>query len=276
MSRAFFASFFPGALAALSLFLVEPRDAGACSCAEDTQVRLLTATDRALPRNVQIRLSVPRDGVVLPGLQPGDNLVRPDDLRIGLRELPTGGEPKLSEQRLPASSATLLLLSPQTPLRARAHYEVFVARGKQRHVLGQLQIGDAEDRVAPRLVAPEKSIFMPENRDKLHNGSCQTGYATVTLQLAPLDENGDKRAVLYSLWIAKDEPTIDFQKPPTHSVLVTADRNYLQIGRSHQCGRGLNWHPAANQTELRVGLIAYDEAGNASATLQHTAPLRAN
>lgn len=268
---------FYGAITALSLSLGASREVEACSCLEDRQVRLLTATDRALPRNVQIRLNVPRDGVILPGMQPGENLVRLDELRIGLRQLPAGGEPKLSERRLPGGQGTLLLLlSPQTPLRARARYEVFMTRGKQRHVLGQLQIGDSEDHTAPNLAPPEKSIYVAEHHDRYHNGSCQTGDATMTLQLAPVVENVDKKAVLYSIWIAKDAAAFDFQKPPTHTLIVTPDRNWIQLGVSHICGRGLNWHPEQNQTDLRVGIIAYDEAGNASSPVEHNAALRSN
>ncbi|MGC3959890.1 MAG: hypothetical protein QM813_18770 [Verrucomicrobiota bacterium] len=81
--------------------------------------------------------------------------------------------------------------------------------------------------------------------------------------------------MLYLMWLSKDSKSrVDFSAPPDHAQLLPPGTRTLQVGSSSKCNaEGLAWAARPWQSELQVGIVAYDEAGNASPPVQQVIPL---
>lgn len=244
--------------------LLESPPAAACSCDARRQVRLLKQGDQPLPRNPQLRVRMGRDGVAVPWSEPGQTLPRPTELRLALVDKQSGGEVAVAERRVDAGWGLMALLSPKAPLRPNAQYEVVVAQDKQRAKLGEFRTSAVEDPSPPAFPGVESSHYTPPEVPPPMNGLCSSGREHVELKLAP-PRDDQASSVLYLVWLSDDRSRIDFTAPPRHAQLLGPGERTLQIGSSSKCNaEGLSWAARPGQTELRVGLVAYDEAGNAS------------
>lgn len=264
-------------LAALpsSIAVLHSPPAAACSCDARRQVRLLKEGDQPLPRNPQLRVRMGRDGVAVPWSVPGQTLPRPEELRLALVDKQSGAEVAIAERRVDAGWGLMALLSPKTLLRPDAQYEVVVAKDKQRAKLGDFRTSAAEDRSPPAFAGVESSRYTPPVVPPPSGGLCDSGREHVELQLTP-PRDDQAGSMLYLVWLSNDGSRIDFNTPPRHAQLARLGDRTLQVGSSSKCNaEGLSWAARPAQAELRVGLIAYDEAGNASQPTERVIPLGA-
>lgn len=249
--------------------------AAACSCDARRQIRLLKEGDQPLPRNPQLRVRMGRDGVAVPWSMPGQTLPRPEALRLAIVDKQSGGEVAVAERRVDAGWGLMALLSPQAPLRPSAQYEVVVVQDKQRAKFGEFRTSAVEDHSAPAFDGVESSHYTPAEVPLPTNGLCYSGREYLELKLTP-PRDDQAGSVLYLVWLSKDGSRIDFTAPPLHAQLLRSSDRTLQIGSSSKCNaEGLSWGARPGQTELRVGLVAYDEAGNASRPMERAIPLGA-
>ena len=254
------------ALAALpaSVVVLDSSPAAACSCDARRQARLLKEGDQPLPRNPQLRIRMGRDGVAVPWSMPGQTLPNPAELRLVLVDKKSGGEVAVAERRVDAGWGLMALVSPKAPLLPNAQYEVVIVKDQQRAKLGEFRTSAVEDHSPPAFDGVETSQYTPPEVPPPNNGLCSSGREYVQLKLTPSrdDQAGN---MLYLVWLSNDGSRIDFTAPPRHAQLLRAGDRALQIGSNSKCNaEGLSWAARARQTELRVGLVAYDEAGNAS------------
>lgn len=264
-------------LAALpaSVVVLQSPPAAACSCDAGRQVRWLKEGDQPLPRNAQLRVRMGRDGVAVPWSLPGQTLPRPAELRLALVDKQSGGEVAVAERRVDAGWGLMALLSPKAPLRPGAQYQVVVAQDKQRATLGEFRTSAVEDRSAPAFAGVESAHYTPPVVPPPNGGLCDSGREHVELKLTPLRDD-QAGSALYLVWLSNDGSRIDFTAPPRHAQLLRPSDRTLQVGSSSKCNaEGLSWAARPGQTELHVGLVAYDEAGNASPPTERVIPLGA-
>ena len=249
--------------------------AAACSCNAGRQVRLLKEGDQPLPRNPQLRIRMGRDGVAVPWSMPGQNLPDPAELRLAIVDKQSGSEVAVTERRVDAGWGLMALVSPKAALRPSAQYEVVVVQDKQRAKIGDFRTSAVEDHSPPAFDGVESSSYTPPEVPPPNNGLCNSGREYVQLKLTP-PRDDQAGSVLYQVWLSDNGSRIDFTAPPRHAALLRASDRTLQIGSSSKCNaEGLSWAARPGQTELRVGLVAYDEAGNASAPTERVMVLGA-
>jgi hypothetical protein len=206
---------------------------------------------------------------------PGQTLPSPEQLRLVLVDKQSGGEVAITERRVDAGWGLMALLSPKAALRPNAQYEVMVAMDKQRAKLGEFRTSAVEDHTPPAFAGVESSTYTPPEVLTQSSGLCYSGREHVELKLTP-PRDDQAGSVLYLVWLSNDGSRIDFTAPPRHSQLLRASDRTLQVGSSSKCNaEGLSWAARPGQTELRVGLVAYDEAGNASQPTERVLPLGA-
>jgi len=234
---------------------------------------LLKEGDQPLPRNPQLRVRMGRDGVAVPWSMPGQTLPRPEELRLALVDKQSGGEVAVTERRVVAGWGLMSLLSPQAPLRPNEQYEVVVVQDKQRAKFGEFRTSAVADHSPPAFAGVESSHYTPAEVPLPVNGLCHSGREYVELKLtSPHDDQAG--SVLYLVWISNDGSRIDFTAPPLHAQLLRSSDRILQLGSTSKCNaEGLSWGARPGQTALRVGLVAYDEAGNASPPTERVIPL---
>lgn len=260
---------------AAGVALLHSPPAAACSCDARLQVRLLKEGDQPLPRNPQLRVRMGREGVAVPWSQPGQILPRPEQLRLVLVDKQSGGEVAAVTRRVDAGWGIMMLLSPKAPLRPTAQYEVVVAQDKQRAKLGEFRTSAVEDHSPPTAAAMESSRYTPPEVPPPSPGLCSSGREYVELKLAPPRED-PASSMLYLVWLSDNGARIDFAAPPRHAQLLPPGDRVLKVGSNSKCNaEGLSWAARPGQTELRVGLVAYDEAGNASPPAEHVIALGA-
>lgn len=238
--------------------------AAACSCDAKRQVRLLREGDQPLPRNPQLRIRMGRDGVAVPWSQPGQALPRPEELRLAILDKRSGSEVAAAERRVAAGWGLMALLSPKTPLQAGASYEVQVVQGTQRAKLGEFTTSAVEDHSPPAFAGVQSTQYTPPVVPPPDGGLCDSGREHIELQITP-PRDDQAGSALYLVWLAQPGGRIDFAAPPSHAQVLRPGDRTLQIGSSSKCNaEGLAWAARPFQTEQRVGLIVYDDAGNAS------------
>lgn len=247
--------------------------AEACSCDARRQIRLLKEGDRPLPRNPQLRVRMGRDGVAVPWSMPGQALPRPEELHLAIVDKRSGSEVAVAERRVAAGWGLMALLSPKAPLRAGAQYEVLVAKDTQRAKLGEFTTSAVEDHSPPVFDGVQSSPYTPPLVPPPDGGLCDSGREYIELQVTP-PRDDQASSALYLVWLAKDGAPIDFAAPPSHAQILRPTDRTLQIGSRSKCNaEGLSWAARPWQTEQRVGLIVYDEAGNASRPVERVIPL---
>lgn len=247
----------------------------ACSCDARLQIRLIKESDQPLPRNPQLRIRMGRDGVAVPWSMPGQTLPRPESLRLAIVAKRAGSEVAVAERRVAAGWGLMALLSPKAPLQAGTQYEVLVIQDKQRAKLGEFTTSAVEDHSPPAFDGIKGSQYTPPLVPPPDGGLCDSGREVIELMVAP-PRDDQAGSALYLVWLAKDGAPIDFAAPPSHAQVLRPTDRTLQIGSRSKCNaEGLAWVARPWQTEQRVGLVVYDEAGNASRPVERVIPLGA-
>ncbi len=266
---------FSGAALLACALASDPAPAAACSCDARRQIRLLKESDQPLPRNPQLRIRMGRDGVAVPWSQPGQTLPRPEELRLAIVAKGASSEIPVVERRVAAGWGLMALLAPKTPLAAGTQYEVQVIKDKQRAKLGEFTTSAVEDHSPPAFDGVQGSQYTPPLVPPPDGGLCDSGRELIELKMAP-PRDDQAGSALYLVWLAKDGAAIDFAAPPSHAQVMRPTDRTLQIGSRSKCNaEGLSWAARPWQTEQRVGLVVYDEAGNASRPVERVIPLGA-
>lgn len=249
--------------------------AQACSCDARRQIRLLKEGDQPLPRNPQLRIRMGRDGVAVPWSMPGQTLPRPEELRLAIVAKRAGSEVAVAERRVAAGWGLMALLSPKAPLPGGTQYEVVVIQDKQRAKIGEFTTSAVEDHSPPAFDGVQSGQYTPPVVPPPDGGLCDSGRELIELKMAP-PRDDQAGSTLYLVWLAKDGAPIDFAAPPSHAQVMRPTDRTLQIGSRSKCNaEGLSWAARPWQTEQRVGLVVYDEAGNASRPVERVIPLGA-
>ena len=193
----------------------------------------------------------------------------PGDCRQGDGQRSRGGRAP-RHRRLGADGAAVA----QAPLPAGTQYEVQVIKDKQRAKLESLRPARSKITARRRLTG-QGSQYTPPVVPPPDGGLCDSGRELIELKVAP-PRDDQAGSALYLLWLAKDGTPIDFAAPPSHAQVMRPtdrtlpDRKPLQMQRG-----GALWAARPWQTEQRVGLVVYDEAGNASRPVERVIPLGA-
>jgi hypothetical protein len=167
----------------------------------------------------------------------------------------------------------MALLSPKAPLRAGAQYEVVVAQDQQRAKLGEFTTSAVEDHSPPVFDGVHSGQYTPPMVPPPPSGLCDSGREHIELQVTP-PRDDQASSALYMVWLATGGARINFSTPPSHAQILPASSRTLQIGSRSKCNaEGLSWAARPGQTEQRVGLVVYDEAGNASWPVERVIPL---
>lgn len=247
----------------------------ACSCDARRQIRLLKEGDQPLPRNPQLRVRMGSDGVAVPWSLPGQALPRPEELRLAIVDKRSSREVAVAERRVTAGWGLMALLSPKAPLLAGAQYEVLVVKDKQRAKLGEFTTSAVEDHSPPVFDGVQGSQYTPPLVPPPDGALCDSGREYIELKLTP-PRDDQAGSSLYLVWLAKEGAAIDFAAPPNHAQILRPTDRTLQVGSRSKCNaEGLSWAARPFQKEQRVGLIAYDEAGNASRPVERVIPFGA-
>jgi hypothetical protein len=216
-----------------------------------------------------------RDGVAVPWSMPGQALPRPEELHLAIVDKQSGREVATAERRVAAGWGLMALVSPKTPLRAGAQYEVVVIKDPQRAKLGEFKTSAAEDHTPPAFDGVQSSQYTPPLVPPPDGGLCDSGREHIELQVAP-PRDDQAGSALYLVWLAQEGSRIDFAAPPSHAQILGPTDRTLQIGSRSKCNaEGLSWAARPGQTEQRVGLVVYDEAGNASQRVERVVRLGA-